>query len=277
MDVHINYDAVFKDAITLYKDKTLDFLGLHEIAPITEPLRTENVQIEIKSEFLDLTFGTEDGRGLHLEEEVDLSPDDLLRFCAYNIGLNRTYKREFITVIFVKNPTALTEITTTQLHYKPVIVQCFQIDADIILRRLKDDIGAGKTVNELELVYLPLFKSIEFTPTELFLRSAELVKAMRADDEHKRKILALLVTLSGKIVERTQLEKIMEEVKKMGNVIIEYFEELGEKRGIDIGKEQKSEEAAQKMVDKGYDLLDIIEITGIGAERLREIAKNKAV
>jgi hypothetical protein len=273
MDIHNNYDAVFKDAITLYKDKTLDFLGLHGIAQIQEPLRTESVQIEIKSEFLDLTFGTADGRGLHLEEETDLSKDDLLRFCSYNVGLSRTYKREFITVVFVKNPTTLAEVKSEQLHFKPIIVQCSKLDADAALKKLKDDIEAGNPVNELEMVYLPLFGSTVFNPTELFARSVKLVQAMQADDAHKQKILTLLFTLGGKTVDLDKLEEIAEEVKKMGNVIIEYFEEIGEKRGI----ERNSEETARKMVAKGYDLLDIIEITGISAERLREIAQQKAV
>ena len=41
--IHKNYDYVFKEALSLYKDKALDFLGLTNIAPITEPLRTETV------------------------------------------------------------------------------------------------------------------------------------------------------------------------------------------------------------------------------------------
>ena len=69
-----------------YQDKALDFLGLTGIAPIKEPLRTENVEIEIKIEFSDLTFGTQDGLGLHLENEIDLSVDDMLRFCSYNVA-----------------------------------------------------------------------------------------------------------------------------------------------------------------------------------------------
>jgi hypothetical protein len=87
--------------------------------------------------------------------------------------------------------------------------------------------------------------------------------------------------MGGKIVEWDKLEKTIEEAKKMGNLIIEYCEEVGEKRGIEIGIERgielKGEEDAKKMVAKGYDLLDIIEITGISAERLREIAQQKAV
>jgi hypothetical protein len=31
------------------------------------------------------------------------------------------------------------------------------------------------------------------------------------------------------------------------------------------------------MVAKGYDLLDILEVTGISAERLRELAKSEAI
>jgi hypothetical protein len=169
----------------------------------------------------------------------------------------------------VKNPTTLTEISNEQLHYKPIIVQCSKFDADAVLKKLKDDIEAGNSVNELELVYLLLFSSSKFSPTELFLKSNELVRAMQADDTHKRKILALLVTLAGKVVEWSKLEKIIEEAKKMGNLIIEYCEEIGEKR--------KGEETARKMVAKGYDVLDIIEITGISAERLREIVKQEAV
>ena len=172
---HQNYDPVFKEAMTLYQDKALDFLGLTGIAPITEPLRTESVEIEIKIEFRDLTFGTQDGRGLHFENEVDLSADDLLRFGSYNIGLSRVYKREFLTVIFVKNPTQLKELRTAQLLFEPIIVQCSNFDADAILDRLEKDIAAGVPVNELELVYLPLFQSTKFSPTEIFKESTRLI------------------------------------------------------------------------------------------------------
>ncbi|MDR2855420.1 MAG: hypothetical protein LBV40_04620, partial [Methanomicrobiales archaeon] len=84
-DVHTNYDQVFKEALTLFKDKTLDFLGLHGIAPIAEPLRTENVEVSIRSEFADLTFALQDGRGIHFEEEVQLSKDDMMRIAGYSL------------------------------------------------------------------------------------------------------------------------------------------------------------------------------------------------
>ena len=205
---HQNYDPVFKEAMTLYQDKALDFLGLTGISPIIEPLRTESVEIEIKIEFRDLTFGTQDGRGLHFENEVDLSTDDLLRFGSYNIGLSRVYKREFITVIFVKNPTKLKEVRTAQLLFEPIIVQCSSFDADAILDRLKKDIAAGMVVNELELVYLPLFQSTKFSPTEIFKESTRLIGNLQIEDEHKRKIYALSILLAGKVVDESAIEAV---------------------------------------------------------------------
>ena len=144
-------------------------------------------------------------------------------------------------------------------------MQCSEIDADAILTRLKKAIANGKPINELEAIYLPLFRSQKFTPSELFTASVELIKAMQADDNHKRKVMTLLATLCGKIVNRAQVEAAMEEALKMGNVIFEYLEERGEQRN--------QEETAKRMIAKGYDSLEIVDLTGIDIERLREIRK----
>ena len=87
MDIpHTNYDLGFKEAITLFKDKALDFFGIDCLASITEPLATESVQVEVKSLFRDLVFATQERKGLHFEEEVHLSEDDLWRFLDYNVS-----------------------------------------------------------------------------------------------------------------------------------------------------------------------------------------------
>ena len=64
-DVYANYDAVFKDAVTLFSDKALDFFGLPGDTKIQEPLRTEHKEVRVDAEFSDLTFSLSDGRGLH--------------------------------------------------------------------------------------------------------------------------------------------------------------------------------------------------------------------
>ena len=44
---HTNIDLTFKESLSLFKGKALDFLGLTNISPITEHLGTESVQIEV--------------------------------------------------------------------------------------------------------------------------------------------------------------------------------------------------------------------------------------
>jgi len=269
--IHQNYDPVFKEAMVLFQNKALDFLGLTGLAQITEPLRTESVEIEIKIALRDLTFGMEDGRGVNFENEVDLSNDDILRFGSYNLWLSRAYKREFITVVFVKNPTAVTELRTEQLRFKPIIIQCSEIDADAMLDGLQTDIADGKPINELKLVYLPLFHSTRLNPTELFTESIKLIKNLHIDEDNRKKLYALSIILAGKVVDATALESAKEEVLKMGNVIIEVFEKHGEERGIKIGAEQREEEIARKMLHEGIKLSDVNKFTGIDVDRLSEL------
>ena len=264
---HTNVDLVFKESLVLFKDKTLDFLGITNIAPITESLRTETVEIEVTWEFQDLAFATQDGRGIHFEEETNLSKDDLLRFLGYNTSLSRVHNREFVTVIFVRDSATLTEIRTEQVHFAPIIIQCFDIDANAMLEGLRKDITSGKQINELSLIYLPLFHSSNHTPTDLFIESTRLIKAMRVSDDQRMKIFSLLLTLSGKVVDQSKLDEIAREVSTMGNVVIEYFEERGKERG----KEEERIEIVKKMLADNCDSLDIIRYTGISAERLREM------
>ena len=265
---HSNYDLGFKEAITLFKDKTLDFLGIDELASIAEPLATESVNVEIKSLFRDLVFASKDKyRGFHFEEEVNLSLDDLWRFFDYNVSLYRIHERVFDTIIFVKEPTDLTGIDEGRLVFKPIIVQCSEIDADAMLAELKTDIADGKTINELKLVYLPLFRGT-LDANGLFLESAKLIRAMKAEDSVKQKVSALAILIAGKVVDEDVLDKVYKEVKMMysDNVILRVAENHGAAR--------EKEETVRRMLAMGLDPLDIIAATGISAERLREMRES---
>ena len=266
MDIpHRNYDLGFKEAMTLFKDKALDFFGIDDIDTITESLATESVAVEIKSQFRDLVFATNNGKGLHLEEEVALSEEDLWRFLDYNVSLYRIHNRIFDTVIFVKEPTSLTGIDLERLVFKPIIVQCADIDADAMLDELKQDIENGKPINELKLVYLPLFRGKTLDSTGLFLESTKLIRSMKAEELLRHKVLALAILVAGKVVDHEVLKQIYEEVKLMGtgNVILDVAEEYGAKR--------EKEEIARKLLSMGMDAIDVVEVTGLSNERIREL------
>jgi hypothetical protein len=266
-------------------------LGLEGLGPIEEPLKTELTEIEIRSEFADLTFRLKDDRGLHFEEEVHLSQDDLLRFCGYHTWLSRVYNLEFVSVIFVRDPVQYRTLETAQLKFTPIIVDCSTIDADAILAKLRQGLAEGAPVNELELIYLPLFHSTTLTPTGLFKESQALIKKLQANDRLKQKICALSILLAGKIVAPSELEAAWKEVKLMGNTILEFAETqgriagelqgriageaqgriLGKAEGKAEGKTLEKEATAHKMHTRGYAPQEIFELTGIDPERLRQI------
>ena len=115
----------------------------------------------------------------------------------------------------------------------------------------------------MELVYLPLFHSSRFNPTELFKESTRLIRDLQIDDNRKQKVYALSIVLANKVVEQDQLDEALKEVIMLGNIIIETAEKIGEKR--------KMEETAYNLIIMGFDSLDIIKATGISIERLAEI------
>ena len=143
-----------------------------------------------------------------------------------------------------------------------------------MLDDLKKDVKAGEPINELKLVYLPLFRSIKLSPTELFRESARLIKDIKLEDEHRQKIYALSIVLGGKIVDEAAIRAVKEEIMYEDNVIIKIFEEVGEKRGLAIGITKQQEETAKKMLLKGFKFSEIIEFTGIDVDHLTELQES---
>jgi hypothetical protein len=259
-EIRKNYDAVFKEAMALFKGKVLDFLGLGSLGKILEPLPTENVEVNVRSEFADMVFTLENGDGLHLEEEVNLSEDDLLRMCGYHIWLKRIYKRDFVTVIFTKERASRTGIRSRQLSFEPIVVDCSKIDADKKLFNLKRYVRDGEEINELELLYLPLFHSTQFTPTDLFKESFNMILGLKVNEETKSKLLGLLITLTGKVVEPGALVEVYERMRKMGNRIFEYWDSNARK--------EEKEEIAKKLLSMGSSPDFIKEATGVSDDFL---------
>ena len=156
-------------------------------------LSAEIAEIIAKSESADLVFGLFDRRGLHLDMEADISKDDLLRFCIYNVDLTRNHKREFITVILTVNPPKHRTIESEVLSFKPIIVELQEKDADAALADIREKIKNNEPVNELLLAYLPLFKSKYLTPAGLIKEVLPLIKSSNLDEATQQKIAALML------------------------------------------------------------------------------------
>ena len=71
-------------------------------------METKFSAIETSKERHDLNFRLEDGSILHLEEEVDLSQDDLIRFASYDLKMYNRYRDRVRTIIMCVNyPTQI--------------------------------------------------------------------------------------------------------------------------------------------------------------------------
>ena len=73
MDYNKVEDAVLKNAMNYFKDSAVNFFGID--TKITKP-----ADIEIKTNYLDYLFYTEDGNYLHFEFQTTDKKDDLNRF-----------------------------------------------------------------------------------------------------------------------------------------------------------------------------------------------------
>ena len=71
------------------------------------------------------------------------------------------------------------------------------------------------------------------------------------------------IVLAGKVVDEAAIRAVLEEITVRDNIIIKVMEEIVEER--------TNEETAKKMIAKGYDSLEIIELTGLSIGRLSEL------
>ncbi len=78
MDIdYQNYDKVFKNSFSIFRNQVIDFLEV-ELPAIDSFLETEFSEIETKEQRLDLNFRLSDGSILHLEEQANIEAKDLM-------------------------------------------------------------------------------------------------------------------------------------------------------------------------------------------------------
>ena len=240
IDTIHNQDKVFKEALELFIGKNLDFFGLEGI--LTEILSTEITETTTKKAYADNAFKTDDNKGLHFENEVDVSKDDIMRFCSYNIDLARKHKIAFTTIIVTLKSPKVGEYNEGSISFKPIIIDLSKRSADEVL----ESIEKGKVVSELELIYLPLYSSKNKTKEELFEKVISLVS--KTENINRNKIFAFQILLMSTLVDREKLLNILEEnmFKLENNPAIDFFVEKGVQRGIQKGVEQGIEEGVEK-------------------------------
>ena len=270
-----NYDFVFKDSFSLFKNDIADFLKV-ELPGIVSYLETEFAEIETNLELLDLNFMLEDGSILHLEEEAELSISDLIRFASYDLKLYNRYRDRVRTIILcIKGyEKSEAEFNSGSLHYNSTVVDMSKKDGKKKLEELKNKIKNNEKINFLDLIFLPLMNSDQKI-VELVKETIELEKKLEIEQNLKNNLVAMTFVLSDKFLSDQEISEIWRDYKMVR--IFKYAEEQGKKEGKKLGERELFKKFVKGNFndsnDKIMELIDRAEISKIEelSERISKI------
>jgi hypothetical protein len=245
-----NYDLILKEAFSIFKNKSLDFLGLN-LPPIVGLIETEFAEVETHNDRLDLVFLLEDKGLFHLEEETDLSERDLVRFAHYDLRLYERYRTPIHTVVVTPShgSPGTKVLDSGVFQYTVTQVVLSNWDGDALSTKIQSALELGKPINELELIFLPLMKSC--LPVDEVLKRTIQLEKMLPDKEISTRIQELTLVLSDRLVDDKILDELWEELCMLK--VIKYAENRGRKEGIIEGKIEGLEEGIEKGIEKGME------------------------
>jgi hypothetical protein len=259
---HDNYDVVLKDAIAAYKDKSLDFLGIN--SKVTELLNTENVEVEIHKTYNDLALRLDTNTGTGMEWEADISSADLLRFAAYNVALTRKFGIPFDAIIITKKEPSKKSYIGPAMQFKPKIINLTKRSGKAALNKIRKNLAAGEVINELEIVFLPLYNHPKMTYEEIYRTIIELLPSITQDKHEQDRLLALSVLIANKFIPDDEYTKIIEVIRMA-------FED---NKLFKILENAKARDIAKNLLKLGVSVDIVKESVGLSDSDISEIQQN---
>ena len=276
LNIHPNYDTVLKEALQLYEGKTLDFLHLYGLGKIEYSLNTEQTETIVRKSYKDLLFKLSDNTGLHIEMESHVSQNDMLRFCMYNTEATLKFGIPIKTVILTNKKQAASNYRGPSIIFQPVIINLGEQDGEKVLAKIKKQIKENKKINELELIFLPLYNKYKST-VELLKKTIPLISEVKENINERQKIFLLMILASNKFLTKDELEQVWE-ANKMGIEDITFFQileekaiEKGMKKGMEKGLEKGLELTAINLLKACADRNLIKEVTKLSDAKLNEL------
>jgi len=271
VDTVHNQDKVLKEVFELYKGGTLEFLDAELDGSITEILSTEMTETKTKKAYGDSALKLSTNKGVNNEWEADVSEDDLMRFASYNIDLSRKHKIPFTTMIITTKTPKVSVYENPSLTFKPKIINLKERDADKELAEIKRKLQTGEYINELQLVYLPLYGSKSGkTTADLLDAVLKLTPNVAKDNKEKRsKLQSLMILLNSTFMSEEEFYHVLEENRMFleENRAVRVLTDIGRKQGIEQGIEQ----TAKNMLRRGRSIQEISEDTGLSEARVIEL------
>ena len=288
VDKYHSEDKVFKESFHFFKGKSLDFLDSDMKDSIIEVLTNEHTETTTKKMFTDLVFKLSETKGRHHEWQHEITLEDLKRFAIYNMEWSREYKElDFETIVITNKPPKATQYINSSITFKPRIIVLSERNGDEAIAKITKQIENGEPINELELIYLPMYSSPSGKSNANLLDEAfKLSNKGIPDIETRNKTQDLLILLVAKYLSDEEFKRVMEDNMAIleDNAAVRVLSKLGEERGIEKGLvkglerglerglEKKAKETAIKMLKEGFNLDTISRIIEMPIQWIEEIA-----
>jgi len=273
VDTYQNEDKVFKQSFSVFKGKSLDFLDSEMSDNIMEVLTNEYTETKTKKQFTDLVFKISETKGRHHEWQHEVTIKDLKRFASYNIDLSREYENlDFETVVITNKPPKAIQYINSSITFKPRIIVLSERNGDEAIAKITRQIENGEAINELELIYLPMYNSPSGkSKTDLLSISLKLSYKAIKNIEIRKKTQDLLILLVSKYLSDEEFKKVWEDNMSIleDNAAVRVFGKLGEER--------KTKETAIKMLKEGLSLDIISRIIDMPISWIEELGINDKV
>ena len=181
---------------------------------------------------------------------------------AYRALLLKKYKLpvKTVMVLFKKHGKAQNFYKDNEVSFRFGLVKLYELEAVTFLEKIEK----GK-VMELS-PFIPLMKN----GLKLLDKAMDVLLGLKKEKE-SADLLAMLSLFTG-LVNKDKANSLKKKIMSVTteSPVYQWIKEEGIEEGIEKGREEGKLESARVMEKKGYPLSDIIEITGLTKEQLRE-------
>ena len=234
MDYNKVEDAVLKNAMNYFKDSAVNFFGID--TKITKPADIEIKNVDIKTNYLDYLFYTEDGNYLHFEFQTTDKKDDLNRFLYYDASLYYRDKKKIKTIVVYSADITDTKtiVDAGSLIYKVNTFYMKNLNGDEKLNIIQNKISENQDLSDEDILTIALSPLMngKLTKSERTMKSINLADSILEETE-KLKCLTLLYALFDKFGDDNAKKRFKEVIKMtdIGKMLTEEAEAKGKAEG----------------------------------------------
>jgi hypothetical protein len=243
MDYYQNYDLVFNWLSKAFRNQTLEVLGI-KTGKIRRVCSYRSAEISVSAGVLDVVFEDVAGKGYHVEEQRDLTEDDLYRFASQHFSAAQEWRDDITDIVLASGrPYAgRKEIRTLSGKYAPVIIDLTERDGPGRFEEIREALNKGDLSVLTELVFLPLYGKGEKTQ---FVKNV-----LRFEIDLYKKggmpisLVAATLVMANKQIDRSFFNELWEEINML-NVL-----KFAHEKGLEEGRLKTAREMVLRFLEE---------------------------